>query len=118
VAQLGELERGYDALRAAGVSVFALSTETIEEMLPLERRLRGRVTFLSDSRGSFVDAMGVRMRVPWFDKLFFRARQTDMAMPLTALIDASGRIVWLYRARTVDDRPSIDTILGQVPGRS
>lgn len=111
VAQLGELQRAHERLRAAGLTSYALSTETPHDLAPLARRLGPSVTLLSDESAAFLEALGVRMSVPWYDRVFFRARNTDMAMPLTLVVDKSGHVVFLYRSRSVDDRPTPEQLI-------
>ena len=96
------------------MSVFALSTETPADLTSLQRRLGAAVTLLSDETCAFVDALGVRMRTPWYDRVFFRARNEDMAMPLTLVIGRNARVSYLYRSQRVDDRPTARTLLNHI----
>ena len=99
------------------MSVYALSTEHPEEMAPLEKRLGGRVVFLSDPDGRVIDALGRRHRhgVLWYDRVFFGAkRQDDLALPATLLVDRDGRLRFFYRSRKIDDRPSISAVLSAI----
>jgi peroxiredoxin len=109
VTQLGELERHHDALSAAGLSIYAISVDRPDEQVALEKRLAGRVTFLSDERGALLDALGVRHPdgVPWYDRLLFGARKQDIAMPVSLVLDAGGTVRFARRARRIDDRPSV-----------
>ncbi len=113
VTQLGELEREHDALRAAGLSVYAISVDRPDEQRALEQRLRGRVSFLSDEKGALLDALGVRHvdGVPWYDRLLFGARRQDIALPATLLLDGAGVVRFARRARRIDDRPSVAELL-------
>jgi peroxiredoxin len=43
-----------------------------------------------------------------------RPRQDVFELGGDVLLDASGRIVWIYRSRVPDDRPSADEILAAV----
>jgi hypothetical protein len=85
-------------------------------MRPLERRLGGRVTFLSDTACTLLDAMGTRQAVPWYDRLFFRARAGHMSLPVTAVVGTDGRLLYLYRSRRVDDRPRLAAVLAASRG--
>jgi peroxiredoxin len=93
-----------------------LSTETPEEVALLEKRLGGRVVFLSDPEGTLLDALGRRHRhgVLWYDRVFFGARQDDLALPSTLVIGDDGRIRFFHRSRKIDDRPSISAVLGAI----
>ena len=79
----------------------------------MEKRLGGRVTFLSDPAGTLLDALGRRHRhgVVWYDRVFLGARQDDLALPATLRIDREGRVTFFHRARTIDDRPSLARVL-------
>jgi peroxiredoxin len=109
VTQLRELEAEHDAFRAAGLTVYAISVDRPAEQLPLEQRMAGRVTFLSDERGALLDALGVRHvdGVPWYDRLFFGARRQDIALPATLLVDESGVVRFARRSRRIDERPGV-----------
>jgi peroxiredoxin len=113
VTQLGELESRYDELRAAGLSIFAVSVDRPEEQAPLERRLGGRVTFLSDGSGKLLDAIGVRHPdgVPWYDRLLLGARRQDIAYPTSLVVGKDGRIRWIRRSARVDERPPVDELV-------
>ena len=79
---------------AAGMSLFALSTGQPEDMIALEKRLRNRVTFLSDEEGRVLDALGMRDErgAPWYERVFKGARQGEIAMPATLVIGEGGRV--------------------------
>lgn len=113
VSQLGELERHHERLRAAGLTLFALSVDPPEEQRPLEQRLGGRITFLSDPSGTALDALGVRVPdgVPWYDRWIFGARKQDIGRPLTLGVGADGRLWFVHRAARIDDRPSPGAIV-------
>jgi peroxiredoxin len=116
MSQLGELEREYDRLREAGLTIFALSTETPAEIAPLQKRLAGRVVFLSQPDGALLDALGRRhpKGVVWYDRWFLRARQTDIALPATLVVGVDGRVRFFHRSRKIDDRPSISAVVGAI----
>ncbi len=113
VTQLGALEREHDALRAAGLAIFAISVDRPDEQQPLETRLAGRVTFLSDEKGALLDALGVRHRdgVPWYDRLLFGARRQDISLPATLVVDQSGIVRFARRARRIDERVATTEVL-------
>jgi len=106
-------------LREAGLSLFALSMEPPGDMVALEKRLGGRVTFLSDGAGTLLDGLGVRDErgAPWYDRWFFGARPGDLALPATLLIGAGGRIDVFHRSRRIDDRPPVDALIGAMTMR-
>lgn len=111
--QLGRIHSEYRALRGAGLTLYALSVDRPEELVSLERRLEGTITFLSDAGGSILDSLGVRHPdgVAWYDRLFLGARRGDVAMPASLIVDRSGRIVFVHRSKRIDDRPSVAALL-------
>lgn len=111
--QLGELQAAHDRLRAAGLTLFAITTEPPEELARLQARLGERVTLLSLSDGRFLDAAGARDRrgPSWYDRLLLGARGGALFRPATLLVGADGRVRWIHRAERIDDRPTVDQIL-------
>ncbi len=87
--------------------------EPPEDQVELEKRLKLRVTLLSDANGAVLDAFGVRDErgPPVFDRWFKGARPGDISMPTTVLVDRAGRIRLLYRSSSVDDRPPVSALL-------
>lgn len=105
-------------MKTAGLALFAVTSEPPGDQEGLERRLGGRVTFLSDETGKILDAFGLRDRdgAPWYDRLFLAAQKGDIAFPATVLVGKDGRIAWIYRAKRVDDRPTVEAILAAAEG--
>lgn len=64
------------------------------------------ITIVCSFPVSVLDAIGARDRrgAPWYDRLVFGAARGDIAMPGALVVDASGRMVYAFRARRVDDR--------------
>ena len=113
VSQLNDLGREHDVMAAAGLKLFAVSVDRPEEQLPLEKRLGGKVSFLSDPEGKLLDAVGVRHPdgVPWYDRLLFGARKQDIAMPTALVVGKDGRLRYVRRSRRIDDRPPSGEII-------
>ena len=113
VTQLRELERHHDALRAAGLAVYAISVDRPDEQRALEQRMRGRATFLSDEPGALLDALGVRHPdgVPWYDRLLFGARAQDISLPVAIVLDATGLVRFARRSRRIDERPAVEELV-------
>ena len=101
------------------MALFALSIEPPEDMIALEKRLGGRVTFLSDTAGTLLDCLGVRDEggAPWYDQWFFGARAGHIALPATLLVGSGGRIDVFFRSRRIDDRPPVDSLIGALTMR-
>ena len=115
-AQLDEIVRSYDQLRAAGVTIFAGSVDAPAEAAPLQRHVGDRITILCDIPTSLLDRIGVRDErgAPWYDRLLFGAAQRDISMPAALVIDGSGRISFAHRSTRVDDRPRATDIVASL----
>jgi peroxiredoxin len=118
--QLDELEREHARLAAAGITLYALSVDRPDEQVALEKRLHGRVTFLSDPEGKLLDTIGVRHKdgVPWYDRLLFKARRQDISMPTALLIGKDGRLRFVERARSIDQRPKLAAVIAATKSAS
>lgn len=115
-SQLDELVAAHKRLSNAGLTVFAASVDTPEESEPIQQHVGDRITILCDVPESLLDELGTRdtKGAPWYDRLIFGAKKQDIAMPTGFVIDASGNVVYSYRATTVDDRPDPDRILANL----
>lgn len=115
-AQLDEIMRSYDQLRAAGVTVFAGSVDAPAEAASLQRHVGERITILCDVPTSLLDTIGVRDErgAPWYDRFLFGAARRDISMPAALVIDGSGRVVFAHRSTRVDDRPRPTDILASL----
>ncbi|RMH39129.1 MAG: hypothetical protein D6689_17570 [Deltaproteobacteria bacterium] len=109
------MERHADALRSAGLQVYALSNEPSADQVALQRRLGGRVRFLSDPTGAALDALGLRDErgAPWYDRVFAGARPGDIPMPATLVVGADGRVRMVYRSERIDDRPPASELIAR-----
>jgi peroxiredoxin len=115
-AQLDELVAAYEQLSDAGLSVFAASVDTPDEAGPIQQHVGDKITILCNVPVSLLDELGTRdtKGAPWYDRLIFGAKRQDIAMPTGFVIDASGTVVYSYRATTVDDRPDPNRILANL----
>jgi peroxiredoxin len=114
--QLDEMVAAYERLSNAGLSVFAASVDTPDEAQPIQQHVGDKITILCNVPESLLNELGTRdtRGAPWYDRLIFGARKQDIAMPTGFVIDASGTVVYSYRATTVDDRPDPDRILANL----
>jgi peroxiredoxin len=115
-AQLDEIVRRRGELTAAGVSVFAGSVDSPAEAAPMQDHLGPGITVLCDVPTSLLDAIGIRdtRGAPWYDRLIFGAACRDISMPDSLLVDGSGRIRYVHRSSTVDDRPLTSDVLASI----
>jgi peroxiredoxin len=114
--QLDEMVAAYERLSNAGLSVFAASVDTPDEAQPIQQHVGDKITILCNVPESLLNELGTRdtRGAPWYDRLIFGAKKQDIAMPTGFVIDASGTVVYSYRATTVDDRPDPTRILANL----
>ena len=115
-SQLNELLAAHERLSDAGLSVFAASVDTPDEAEPIQQHVGDKITILCNVPDSLLDELGTRdtKGAPWYDRMIFGAKKQDIAMPTGFVIDASGTVVYSYRATTVDDRPDPGRILANL----
>jgi len=106
----------YERLSDSGLSVFAASVDTPDEAEPIQQYVGDKITILCNVPVSLLDELGTRdtKGAPWYDRLIFGAKKQDIAMPTGFVINASGTVVYSYRATTVDDRPDPSRILANL----
>lgn len=112
-ALLDELLRDHERLASAGLTTFAASVDPPEQAAGIQEHVGDRITILCGFPVAVLDAIGARDRrgAPWYDRLWFRAPRGEIAMPAALVVDASGRIVYAFRARRVDERARPGDIL-------
>ncbi len=103
---LGEIVHDYESLSQAGLTIFAASVDEPAEAAPIQQHVGDKITILCNVPESLLDEVGVRDQrgAPWYDRILFGAKQQDIAMPSALVINASGKIVFVYRSTRVDDR--------------
>lgn len=67
----------------------------------LKQRLRSRFTFLSDANGVLLDALNIRHRRP---------DAGDIAFPTAVLVDAHGRVRWIFQSGSYRERARPEAI--------
>lgn len=109
---LGEQAR----LASAGLTIFAASVDPPERAVGIQEHVGAGITILCSFPVPVLEAIGARDRrgAPWYDRLVFRAPRGDIAMPAALVVDASGRIIFAFRARRVDERASPHDILASL----
>jgi peroxiredoxin len=120
-ALLDELLRDHQRLTAAGLSTFAASVDPPEQAAGIQEYVGDGITIICSFPVAVLGAIGARDRhgAPWYDRLLFRAPRGEIAMPTALVVDHSGRIVYAFRARRVDERARPDDILAALePGQS
>jgi peroxiredoxin len=105
-ALLDELLRDHARLTAAGLTTFAASVDPPVLAAGMQEHVGDSITIVCSFPVAVLDAIGARDRrgAPWYDRLLFRAPRGEIAMPAALVVDASGRIVYAFRARRVDER--------------
>jgi len=104
VTELVELRRHYEEIIARRVDVIAVSVDPPDVSEKLRRRLALPIHFLSDSRGTLMDALGIRdrnaMPPPPFGRAVGEGDTRDLFMATSFLLDQRGVIRWVYRPET------------------
>jgi peroxiredoxin len=105
-SQLDEIAHEHESLRQAGLTIFAASVDEPAEAAPIQQHVGDKITILCNVPESLLDEIGARDQrgAPWYDRILFGAKQQDIAMPSALVINASGKIVFVYRSTRVDDR--------------
>jgi peroxiredoxin len=105
-AQVDELVRDHEQLSEAGLTVYAGSVDDPAEAAPLQELAGERITILCSVPTAFLDAIGVcdRRGAPWYDRFLYGAEPGEISMPAALVIDGTGRIVFAYRSRRIDER--------------
>ena len=106
-----QLDRYYGRIAERGVSLFAVSVDPPETSRRLRERLQSRFTFLSDSEGALLDALGIRH----VDALEGR----DVAIPTAILVDAEGVVRWTFQSDTYRQRAEPEQVfeaIAALPG--
>jgi peroxiredoxin len=113
---LDELLRDHERLTSAGLTTFAASVDPPERATGMQEHVGDGITILCSFPVAVLDAIGARDQrgAPWYDRLVFRAPRGDIAMPAALVVDASGRIVYTFRARRVDDHAPHRDILASL----
>ena len=73
----------------------------------LKERLKSRFTFLSDPRGTLLDALGIRHRDG-------TGEGKDIAFPTAILVDGQGVVRWTYQSDTYRQRARPEDIFAAV----
>lgn len=115
-ALLDGLLQDHQRLTGAGLTTFAASVDPPEQAEGLQAHVGDAITIVSSFPVEVLDAIGARDRrgAPWYDRLVFRAPRGDIAMPAALVVDASGRIVYAFRASRVDEHAPHQEILASL----
>lgn len=115
-SQLGEVVQYYERLREAGLTVFVASVDEPAEAAPIQQYVGEKITILCRVPESLLNEIGVRDQrgAPWYDRFLFGAKRQDIAMPSALVINAAGKIVFIYRSTRVDDRALLADIIASL----
>jgi peroxiredoxin len=114
--QLDDLLSHYAQLSGLGLKLFAGSVDGPDESLPMQEHVGSMITILGGVEATFLDAIGVsdQRGAPWYDRLWFGARNRPIAMPAAIAVGANGRIMFAERSTRVDHRPSPDALIASL----
>lgn len=104
--ELSVMNEYYEAIRAAGVELFAVSVDAPAVSEALRQRLDVPFTFLSDVDGSLLDKIGIRHVGGHSGE--------DISYPAQVLVDRSGIIRWTFRGDSYRQRAHPDEILAAI----
>jgi peroxiredoxin len=102
VTELGELRKHWQEILDRRVEVVAVSVDPPDVSERLRQKLGLAIRFLSDERGTLMDALHVRHRDA-MPSSFITRRATDgrdLFLTTTFLVDEAGVIRWVYRPDT------------------
>ena len=102
MTELGELRRHWQEILDRQVDVVAVSVDPPEISEKLRQKLGLAIRFLSDPRGTLMDALHVRHR-DGMPPSFVTGRPTDgrdLFLSTTFLLDEEGVIRWVHRPDT------------------
>lgn len=115
-AQLDEIVDAYELLSAAGLSIYAGSVDGPDESQPVQDRVGETITILCGVSTGLLEEIGIRDQrgAPWYDRLIFGAKQQDISMPASIVINETGTVTYAYRSTRVDQRAAPDQILASL----
>ncbi len=112
-AQLNGILENYEDFRKRGVSVYAASVDEPDQAQAIQEYVGDRITILCSASEALLETIGVidRRGAPWYDRMLYGAPKQCIAMPTTLAIDKDGKLLLVYRAARLDDRPRADAVL-------
>ncbi len=99
-----QLQNNYQAFQNAGAEIVALSANSLSAVNSARQVVRAAYPMLADPQHQVADAYGV-----------YGLLGDKWAAPATFVIDTDGRILWQYVGQNATDRPSVQTVLNQLP---
>ena len=84
------------------MDLFAVSVDPPEISKALKERLESNFTFLCDTEGTLLDALGIRHRDGQPGR--------DLAFPTAILVDSKGIVRWTYESETYRQRARPEAI--------
>jgi peroxiredoxin Q/BCP len=98
------LQAAYQQFRSRKVELWAIAFQDVSRAQQMAQLVRAEYPILADVNHSVADTYGV-----------FNLLNDGVATPSVFVVDPTGRMVWSYIGRDIDDRPSPDEILSHVP---
>ena len=97
------MQEGYEDIQAEGAELIAISADPIATVTSTQRKLRITYSLLSDENTKTIDAYNV-----------IDPSDTEVARPVTYIIDSDGRVVWKYLDTKSGKRIGPDRIVAQL----
>jgi len=97
------LQTGYEAIKAQGTEIIAISADLQALIGPTRQNLRITYLMLSDEKRAAIDAYNV-----------MDTGNMSIARPATYIIDTDGRVAWKFLDVKFDTRVSSEQILTEL----
>lgn len=95
---MGDLAEVADELAAEGISIAAISVDSVEDSAALAERLGVGFPLLSDPDARVIDRYGVRMK------------GETLAVPATFIVGRDGTLAWRHVGERALDRPPLSQV--------
>lgn len=99
-----DLQSRYPDFQERSTEILALAVQDVANAQRMLQVANVSFPILADPDHAVADAYGV-----------YNLLGDGIATPSVFIIDKSGHLVWSYVGRSAGDRPSVETILGNLP---
>ncbi|HET90231.1 MAG TPA: redoxin domain-containing protein [Chloroflexi bacterium] len=99
-----QLQNNYQAFQNAGAEIVALAVSSVSAVNSARQTTGATYPMLADAQHQVAEAYGI-----------YNLLGDKLAAPAVFVIDTDGRITWHHVGQNTNDRPSVRTILEQLP---
>ncbi len=107
--QLGELSEHYKDFEKLNIEILAISNEEIIKGKKLLQKIGSPFYLLQDINSKVIKQYD--LEISKRDPLGWILRKQKYAQPATFLINRNGRISWIYKGETYQDRPPVNLVI-------